>query len=446
MKPKLVIAIAFLLGMAFGYCLAADDVAQAKEHRSQYPELEQGYQYYITTSTLPDNVRQEVIDALAFMMASTSSQPIVEYCTPQQVGDTLYHIDLRQLRWDYREWIPILKRYPYYAGRTWPLVVRADWLVVELSDAASSDTYYRLLYGKAVPRTMAEFRKFWKVGDRDKNLFFGMVEGKSGIAKQQTRWIENLPVLRGYYWQTKDTLQLDRDSDPLDNIDGNFHYDGQESILGIQKVSLKQGGKRGTLQVYFLAQGNRNKATADQKVDKADGDLVEDYTRFRARPQVRTAGSCIQCHVVGINEPTTNELREIIQIGVDVFAKGKELQQRLELFHLSDVGKEIARNQEDFKDGLAMANGLEPEENAKAFKDSITSYDAELTLEDAARELFSTAEELKLALAYASQVGGQKIVRSRLAALAHGKPIPRQAWEQLWRSAYNALLIWRQKP
>jgi len=438
-------ALIFFAGLALGCCLADDDLAVAREHRSKYPRVQHGYHYYISTATTPKADRETVANALAFMVASTSSQPIIEYCIPVQVSETLYHIDLRQLRWDYREWIHILKsRYPYYFGDDWPLVVRADWLLVELSDAEQSDTHYRLLYGRRVPRTMADFRKFWKVGEQDKNLFFGMVEGKSGIAKKQTRWIENLPILRGYYWQTKDTLQLDQASDPLDNIDGNFKHDGQEAIAGIPKVSLKTG-TRGTLQVYLLAQGNRNAATADQKVDKADGDLVEDYSRFRGKPQVRTAGSCIQCHALGINEPTQNELKEIIRIGVDVFAKGKGLQERLELFHLSDVGKEITRNQEDFADGVKITNGLDPQANGEAFKKAVTNYDKTLTLEDAAREVFATPEELKLALAYASQVGQQRVVRSRLAALAHGKPMRREAWEANWRQAFNALLIWRSK-
>lgn len=442
-KPNLWVLLAFSLGVVVGLCFS-DEVAAAKEHRAQFPASEQGYHYYITTSTVPVNEREGVIKSLAFMVASTSRQPLVEYCTPQRVTETLYHIDLRQVRWDYRDWITILKRYPYYAGRTWALVVRADWLLVELSDANGSDAYYRLLYGKAIPRTMADFRKFWRVEDKTKSLQFGLVEGKSGVAKQRTRWLENLPVLRGYYWQTKDTLKLDEGSDPLQNLDGKFHYDGQEAILGIEKISQKTG-KRGTLQVYLLAQGNRDRATADKRVEKADGDLVEDYTRFRGLAQIRTAGSCIQCHAIGINEPTLNELRNIIQIGVDVYATPKAAQEALELFHLSDTGKEIKRNQEDFADGVAMVNGLAPEENIEGFKKAVSDYDADLSLEDAAREVYATAEDLKLALAYASQVGGNKIVRSRLAALAHGKKVPRKAWEQLWRQAYIAIQIWRTK-
>ena len=89
-KPSGWTVLAFLAGVLVGIGICnADDVALAKEHRSQFPANDQGYHYYITTATVPDDDREGVIKSLAFMVASTSRQPLVEYCTPQRVGKTL---------------------------------------------------------------------------------------------------------------------------------------------------------------------------------------------------------------------------------------------------------------------------------------------------------------------------------------------------------------------
>ena len=422
-----------------GVCLlvavsSANDVKAARAHRARYPEHRQAYHSYVTTAHLPEEHRKRVAQALAFMVASSSRQPIIEYAVPRQIGPTLYHLDFEQLRWDVWEWIRIMRHYPYYSGRRYSLVVRADWLLVQLSDAFASSSYYRLLYGKQRPSTLAQFRQVWDVGAKQEHRF-GLVESQSGVSKQKIRWIESRPVPRGYYWETRDVLRIEAGRDPLDALDGNFKVDGQEIIVGMPKVSLTTG-KRGTLQAYLLTDGRGN------VVNKADPDLVEDHTRFRGRAAIRTSGSCIQCHIEGINAPKVNELRELIKVGVDVYANKKGLQEQIELFHLSDTGKELLRNQEDYADGVEMANGLTPQANVAAFTESVNRYDADVSLEVAARELYTNAETLKLALGYLSN---QKNIGARLAALAHGKPIPRTAWEQLYRRAHNALLLYKGK-
>ena len=436
----LVVAVVFLVGALLAELIFGAETAQAAlADRANYPQSQWGYLYYLTTAQSPDPER--LAKAGAFMVASTSNQPILERSAPVQVAENLYRIDLRDLRWRWQDWLHVLRRYPYQTAKSGrptyapPLVVRMDWLVVTLADANASDAYYRLLYGGRIPKTRDEFLKFWRVDD-DPLLRFGLIEGNSGVAQQRIRWIENRPAPRGYAWGTRDSLVIVDASDPLAHPDGRFRHDGEEWIVGIPKFSLASG-QRGALQVYLLSDG------AGKRIDKADGDLVEDYTKFRAKPQIRTAGSCIQCHHSGLNAPTLNELRRLIEMGVDVYANQKHLQEQLELFHLSDVARELDRNNEDFAAAVEMINGLSPQENAAAFAACVRSYDADLSLLDAARELDSTAEELRLALADWNNRG--QTTSARLAALAHQKPIPRTVWEQEYFVAQAALAAWREE-
>jgi len=402
-----------------------DQVADA--HRQRYPRSEWGHHYYIRTDTVPRSQRRSLAQTLAFVVASCSPQTIMERCTPGQVDDFLWHIDLRDMQWRWQDWRRVLQSYPY-ASHDLPLVVRADWLIVHLTDASEHDSYYRLLHRGEVPATRDAWLAHWKVSEQ-KSLRFGLIEAQSGVSKQRTRWIENRPRLRGYAWGTRDVARLTAGADPLEALDGKFRHDAEEWILGVPKVSVDRG-TRGTLQIYLLTDG------AGRRVDEADTNVVEDSTRFRDRAAVRTAGSCMTCHDRGLNYPTINELRRLISSGVDVYA-GKAIRDQIELFHLTDVGRDIKRANEDFARGVAMCNGLDPTTNAEALAAAVRRYDATVDLRQAAVELNATTAELRLALAYAGSIG------ARLAGLAHEQPLPRSSWESHYHQARQALAAWR---
>ena len=425
---KLSGARSILLLLLLCTCVPGGEVQTADWHRKKFPGKE-AYHTYVSTAAVPVEDREGLIKALAFMTATSSRQYIVEYCVPERISPTLWHLDLERLKWNVRDWIKVLESYPYYHGQSYPLVVRADWLLVQLADSDASDAHYRLLYGSQnVPKTIQDFRAFWGV-DSSPELKFGLIEGKSGVSVQSFRWLENRPVSRGYYWETKDVLKIQPGADPLEAPDGNFKADGSEYILGTHKVSIKKG-TRGVLQVYLLTNGQ------GKVVNQAPTDLVEDHSRFRNLAAIRTSGSCIGCHITGILEPTTNELRSLIKLGVDIYAKDKKKQEAVELFHLGDVDSEIKHNQELYARGVKAVNHLTPQENAAGFKKAVEDYDKDLSLEDMAREHYCKPEELKFALAYYGALP------ARLAALAHSKPIPRHTAEAHWYLVRQALLKW----
>ncbi len=411
-----------------------DDFRLARADRAQQPAAEWGYLYYLSTAAAPEADRPALARATAFVVASASRAVVVERQLPRRVGEShLYRIDLRALEWDWRDWHRVLKRYPYAPERHPPLVVRADWLMVELTDAFASDSYYRLLYGaKNIPKTRDDFLRFWRV-EADPAFRFGLIEGRSGVALAGVRWIENRPTAaRGYAWGTRDSARIDSATDPLERPDGSFRHDAEEWIVGMPKWSL--AGPRGALQAYLLADGQ------GKRQDRAPADIVADQTRFRGVPEIRTCGSCMQCHVAGIKGPRENALRRAIAAGVDLYAD-RRTQETLEQFHLAEVTLEVQRNREDYATIVQFITGRAPEENAAELKSCIDRYDAEVTLAQAARELAATPDELRLALAYAS--ARNVALGARLSALAHDQPLPRSAWENAFAAAHAAMQLWR---
>lgn len=402
------------------------------------PVADQPYLRYLSAQHTPQREHEWWGQALAFAVPSASRAVVLDHQIPVEVAPALWRINLKSLDWDWRDFNTVLERYPYEENNPDRplLVVRADWLVFELSDTTESQAYYLLLYGsQRIPKTRDEFFGFWSVDLANQPKFgFGMIEERSGVAHQRVRWLEAFESPAGYAWETKDVLRVEDGSDPLAAPDGKFKFDGSELIVGIPKVSLKYR-TRGALQAYFLAAGN------GARVEEAPVDLVEDHSRFKNQTAIRTSGSCIQCHEKGIINPTQNGLVQILSEGVTLKVYSKEKQEAIERFHLTDSAKEIARNQQDYLLAIHACNGLSGAQNVKTYRWAIQRYDVDLTPQRAALELYCRPEELQNALAYASL--NKVDIGVRLAGLAHGRTIPRFAWEQDYAEAEAVLRVWR---
>lgn len=415
---------------------APTDLDAALADRAQYPVADHGYFYYVSTSHLAGEQRAKCDATLAFVVASSSQQQIIEKATPVKVQEGLHRIDLRDTRWDWRNFHKVLARYPYnHRPDQLPLVIRADWLVLQLVDTTQSNAHYLLLYGRDDLDRNA-FLKAWGVNN-DAASHFGVITrsvAANGPAVSGIRLVENRPTAtRGSAWGTRDSAKIDIKSDPLEHLDGNFRHDAEEWLVAMPKQSLATG-RRGSLLAAWLndAKGKRQ--------EEAPPSIVTDHLGFRGQKAIRNWGSCVGCHATGINDPGVSELRSYIAAGVDVYASPKKLQEQIELFHLSDAGKQIARDNEDFAAGVAMCNGLSGEANAEAFTGTIEGYDRDVTLDVAAAELSVEPAELRLALAWASQSGLR--LGARLSGLAHDRPLSRAAWEDHWYAAYTAVQMW----
>lgn len=375
--------------------------------------------YYLSLGNTIDVERDELRLATKFMVASTSMQPILEDTIPVDIPQTnLLRIDIRLLGWEYADWHTVIAaRYPYHESV--PLVIRADWLLLELADMHASDSYHRLLYGgNPLPKTRDEVLKKLGVANESEHKF-GLIEGQSGVSVQGIRLIENRPVFRGYAWGTSDVLALDGNRDPLLHPTGTFPFDGQEWIIGVPKLS-RQTGDRGALQVYFLNDKNAN------LVGRAPIDLVVDETRFRGLHEIRVPGSCIQCHTTGINPPTTNEVRELINSGISV-AADKQSEQAISKFHLGDPIKEVHRNQDDYQSMVEIGFGVKSSRVSEVFKRAIERYEKPLDLVMTAEEM---GVDVKVWADSILRVAGSPDAGPRLPGLIKKRTIPRRQWEE----------------
>jgi hypothetical protein len=417
-------------------CVTPADIDAALADRAQYPAAEHGYLYYVSTSHLAGEQAAKCQATLMFVVASTSQQQIIEKATPVPIAEGVYRLDLRELRWDWRHVQPLLLKYPYaYPGKL-PLVVRADWLILQLVDTTKSNAYYQLLYGSD-RFNRDDFLKAWGVNN-DVQHHFGIItksEAANGPSVAGLRLVENRPTSsRGSAWGTRDSAKITLASDPLQHLDGQFQHEAEEWLVAMPKVSLVTK-ERGSLLAAWLNDGK------GKRQEEAPPAIVTDHHGFRGQQAIRNWGSCVSCHAAGINDPGVSELRQYIEAGVDVYATPKKLQEQIELFHLSDASKQIQRDNEDFAVGVRMCNGLSGAENAEAFTGTIEAYDRDVDLATASAELNTDQKTLALALANYNNAGYQ--LGMRLSGLPSGKAMSRATWEQVHYTAFLALETWR---
>jgi hypothetical protein len=413
---------------------ASPEADAAKLDRQQFPLTEWPYLYYTTTATVPDDQRDALAATLRFVMPSLSAKTDLGPQLPVRVTETLYRIDTRAYGWETTWPAVLLKHYPFapeqQAVGLAPLVVRADWIVAALMDPVETgDAQYQLLYGGKPPRTAAEFLEFWGI-QKDPEYIFGTVEGQSGVSVERVRLIENRPgAKRNYGWITHDSRNASGENDPLENLPDRAKFDAQELIVGIPKW---YGGKSGMLQAYFLANGK------GERQDKAPADIVVDHSGIRG-VEIRNTISCIACHKTGINAPTSDAFRAYVASGARVFAD-KVQQEKIDRYLGSDVAKEVTRNSADYADGILLVNGLASEDNNKQFIAAVHAYDADVTLEQAARELYVPKETFRLALGDYSRNYG---LSGRLAFLAQDQPISRRQFNSNYQLSLKVLALWK---
>lgn len=430
-----IIAVALIAAAA-----AAQDGAAAMADRLTFPPAEQWRYYYVTTATAATDVERTCQEtALKLIVPSLSRQPILERCLPVQIGPTLWRLNLEDLRWSLRDWKSIIARYPYHASRH-PLTVRADWLLLEITDASQSDAYYRLLFGKR-PATRAEVFASFGVSD-DPQFAYGLIAGGSPVSKTGVRRVTSLPILRGWSYLTEDVLELSGKRDPLRTPIGPYHHDGEELLIAAPKISLAGGadgeGRRGVLLNGFLFDG------AGRTIDKADTALVEDYTATRGFRHIVAGLSCFSCHAKGPNGPSANVLRDAIKSGVtaSVYKYGEE--EALEAFHFGELATQLARESADLCAIVELATGVAPDEAVDAFRATCDVYDAEVNLERLAAELYVEPAELTLAVSWMTanrvDVGGWIPAAAQDPA---ARRIPRDQVEEHFAALEAGLSAWK---
>lgn len=420
------------------------DAEAARLDRESLPVADQPYAYYLTTQAARSpEARKQLGDTLAFVAASLSRQPNLSYL-PEQVTPTLYRVDVRTMGWEKLPKV-LAEHYKYRpdlrARGLVPYWFRADWFCAEVPDPIQTKTAaHDLLYGKAL-KTGKEFRDFWKVSAA-KGDEFGFIEGKSGVqAKNAQRLLVNRDTSkRTRFFESFDSFVVAGKSSPTENLPlGKLIYDGQELIVGMPKF---RNGEFGALQDYFLNTGNSDpdKKKHDQHVADAPIRLVHDTEGLRG-PEIRDRFDCIACHRKGMQDPTLDKYREIIVSGQKIYAD-KFTKEEIERLYQSGFLAELRKQDEDYAIAVRLCNGLTPEKNAANFIAVVKAYDADLDLTQVARELYSTSDEMRNAIADYSPTG--KLTQAAT-ALAHNRKITRDEFVQNVELLTYVLELWRKE-
>lgn len=410
----------------------------AEAARLDWESLNRGPYAYATVSTeRSEPARERLGRQLAFVACSLSSKPALGEQLPVRLeGTNVYRLDLAALGWE-KTWVAVLqKTYPYRPDvlpHRYPLLVQAQWIVADLTDPTrTGNAQYLLLYGRDL-KNVAEFEKFWRVNG-EKELFYGRIEGQSGVANELVRLIENQPAAnRTSYWKTFDSEIVAGRSDPLETLGRKLQFDASESIAAIPK---QYGGKSGTLQAYFLSNGKGEKQNA------APITIVTDHTGLRGA-DIRNHIDCISCHTpaAGLIDPSLDAYREYVLGGATIYAD-KKTKAAIEAYLESDLAKEMARGREDYAEGIRLVTGLTPEKCASEFVAVVKGYDAPVDLARAAREIGVTSDELRLALGGYSPTGK---LSARLAALPY-QAMSRRQWQESQRQLLCEVIpYWRTK-
>lgn len=427
----------FQIAVAVAMLAAGPDSEAAFANLRTLPAERQVYQAYLTTGVVAAEHRETLANVLRFVVPSMSSRPYLGDQIPQVVhGTNLLRIDLEGLGWE-KTWPQVISQHyaPQYRpdlphGQV-PLVVSGLWVAAALTDSnVTGDGQYQLLYSGKPPATLSAFEAFWKVNG-DPFLAYARMEGKSGVSVVGERVLQNLPTSnRGYYWRTLDSRVIAGETDQLENIaKKDIKHDASEAIAAIPKHI---GGEGGMLQAYFLADGG------GKRQEKAPADIVRDDTGTRGI-EIRNTLSCIACHTEGIRHPTLDKFASYIQSGARIYVKEKANQQEIDRYFQSPIAKEIERNNADYAAGVKLCNGLTPLANAQAFQTVVRLYDAPVTPEQAARERYTTPDELRLALADYSRTYQ---LTGRLALLAEGETITRDQFLANIKTIDKAIYAW----
>jgi hypothetical protein len=426
-----------------------NDYAIAAKHREAHFAVEDyGYIYYLTLNSSPGDLNAWQT-ALPFATASSSKQQIIEFCTPQQIDKTLYMIDLREMEWDWKQFHQVLKTYPYLRDKDkWlPLVIRGDWLVLNLLDTTINDAHYRLLYNNE-KLTLKDFYKFWDA-QQDASKWYGIPEPDSGVSRAKKRWVINVGTSnRTYLWSTADYVKITKETDPIGNPTYPFeimpkkpNHDGDEHIAGMPKFSLKKQ-LFGSLQAYLLTNGKGN-----QRVEEAPGTLVKGDGSFRGYTSITTFGGCLNCHKEGLRVTSGNDLvRHLTPKDGNappiVAAYQKEKSIEITKFNLHSPLFDFQTNNQLYTSGCELVTGHSPKKMTSLILQAIKSYDEDVTTEQAAKEIGTSVEELIFAMAYYNATYPQDFLTPRFTDLTNLEPIPRTTWEEIYTQVYKAYLIW----
>jgi hypothetical protein len=395
------------------------DADAAYADRATLPLADQPYAFYLSLSSQRSPAAKErLVKVVRSTLPSLSSRSYLGDQLPVRVGDNLLRIDSRGYGWEKSLPQVLYQHYPYRpelrSQKLYAYTFRADWFVASVTDPIQTgDSQYRLLYGDKQPKTSGEFRKFWGA-NTDPNFLYQFHEAASQVGVNPDRNVKQFDTnQRGSLYATEDSENTVGEKDP-GNYGKNGKFDAGEEIA---MTPVQYAGESGLKMVFGLFNGK------GERQDFAPARIVTDHKQIRSS-EIRNDVSCRVCHVEGLRPLNVNGFKAFIEQGSRV-AADKKTQQLIDQQYQSGMAQQIEADNRLYAKYLDMTSGYTPAEYAKAFEATVRGYDAPVTREQAARELYMADEEFRLALGYYSAKYG---LTRRLADLSEGGSISRAQW------------------
>ena len=424
---------AILLTLAIAGVNPAD---AASIDRAKLSIADRPYAYYLSLAEQRSpSAKEQLAKQVRSRLPSLSSKSYLGDQLPVRVNDDLLRIDTRGYGWEASLPAVIAKHYPYRpdlkASHQWPYTIRADWFVSCVTDPTQTgDSQYLLTYGAKQPKTTSQFRNFWRA-NQDPQFLFQFHEAQSGVGVNPDRNVLQFDTAtRGSLWATQDSENPVGDKDP-GNYGKPLKFDAGEEIA---MAPVQYAGENGLKMIFWLANSK------GERQDFAPARIVTDHNQIRSS-EIRNTVSCIVCHVEGLRPFTANGFQQYIAQGSRV-AADKHTQRLIDQQYQSGVEQQLEADNKGYAKFLEMANGLTPAQDAKAFEQVVRTYDAKVTLEQAARERYTTADEMRAILGYYS---AKYSLSRRLADLAQDGQISRGQWVAEQHNVYLAELAWGKK-
>ncbi len=414
--------------------LGTNPVEAASLDRAKLSIADQPYAYYLSLAEQRSpEARERLVSQVRSRLPGLSSKSYLPDQLARRVNDNLLFIDTRAFGWETSLPYVLANHYPYrtdLARGQYPYTFRADWFVACVTDPIqTNDSQYRLIYGTP-PKTTAEFRKFWKVNE-DPNFLIQFHEAKSGVGVNPDRNVQQFDTsTRGSLWATQDSEAPVGKKDP-GNYGQKLEFDAGEEIAA---APVHYPGGSAVKFIYWLANAK------GQRQEFAPARIVTDHNQIRSS-EIRNTVSCIVCHVEGLRPFNQDGFKAYISQGSRV-AADKKTQQLIDQQYQAGIADQLEHDNRQYAKFLERANGLTPEQDARAFEAVVRTYDAPVTLEQAARERYMSKQELKDVLGYYS---AKYSLSRRLADLAQDGQITRQQWQNEQHNVYLAELAWGKK-
>jgi len=270
-------------------------------------------------------------------------------------------------------------------------IVRGDWFLIHTAAQAGrgGSGYYDFLQLKK----RDDIDKLTGL-DRDKAAKLqkeqAAVVAASGVAINN-RHIVRFQTLTGAYWQTLDSFTSTGKQNAARLLDRDFSHDAEEIFF-----TLPNG-------LFGFAASAADGELQESVPDRVAHDRHASGNDLRIHPGI----SCIRCHgsyLQPIDDWTRgfftgDDIGARIELQTPDYEKGK----RLRHLYLSDLPKQLKRDNDDFADALLRTNGLKPAENAQAFAAAWRRYlDAPVTGQQLAAELGVAPEAMVEAFKTAS--------------------------------------------